>query len=766
MKKYDLSVLIPSRNEMFLSRTVKGILEAKRGATEVIVTLDGQWSDPPLEDHPDLTIIYISESVGQRAATNMACKLSNAKWVMKIDAHCILEDGFDIKLMEQTEDNWTVVPALYNLHAFDWVCPKCKNRTYQGPTLPKCLKEGCDGIPNREMIWKPRLNRRSEFYRFDTSMHFQYAGSQAKKESSLTGVLSGYQLSFDTGRVSPRIIDLFTDLTGSHKFFINTNYTSRWEKMSINAMSLSPINSGGGIRPSEVFFIRDEFQMHGITASPILAKMIENGNVPSSTSWNTSDKPSINKPMNHLMLTEIPHISISESIDTSIPHPTPSIFTDIDILKELRNIFSGEFIYSENAGSFHNGSVTLTPIYCNGIAETMSIQGSCFMLTRQKYWELDISSEEFPSWGQQGVEVACKTWLSGGRVVTNRNTWYAHMFRTQGGDFGFPYPNPGDKVQQAREYSKKLFVENTWPKQIVPLSWLIDKFKPLNDKDPKKAPDWHTEAGREMLDKVNKAGEEFYARKQRLDVLNKLEDSIKDGVWKDNSHLKKGIIYYTDNQLNVKLSKRVQKNLLSMGLPIVSTSLKPMDFGKNIHMKGMIRGYEAYFKQILTALENSDADIIYFGEHDWLMHPSHFDFVPPREDTFYYNWNWWRVRSSDGHAVRYDTQLLPGLVAYRSLLIKHYRKIIEILDKEGYDSKTANRVGFEPGTHGRVEEFKDEKIARFDSKFPNLDIRHGNNLTASKWKQDDFRSQKNCQNWKETTLDKIVGWDLKNNSLS
>lgn len=47
------------------------------------------------------------------------------------------------------------------------------------------------------------------------------------------------------------------------------------------------------------------------------------------------------------------------------------------------------------------------------LVETMSLQGSCFMLTREKYWELNICDEKHGSWGQQGVEVAFKTWLSG-----------------------------------------------------------------------------------------------------------------------------------------------------------------------------------------------------------------------------------------------------------------------------------------------------------------------------------------------------------------
>jgi hypothetical protein len=64
-------------------------------------------------------------------------------------------------------------------------------------------------------------------------------------------------------------------------------------------------------------------------------------------------------------------------------------------------------------------------------------------------------------------------------VLVNKKTWYAHMFRTQGGDFGFPYPNPG--IEQARAYSRDLWLNNKWDKAVHPLSWLIDKFNP---------PDW------------------------------------------------------------------------------------------------------------------------------------------------------------------------------------------------------------------------------------------------------------------------------------
>ncbi|KKT81560.1 MAG: hypothetical protein UW80_C0049G0008, partial [Microgenomates group bacterium GW2011_GWC1_44_9] len=67
---YDLSILIPSRNEMFLSRTIEDILANIEANTEIIVGLDGLWAEPPIKDNPRVTIFHVSEPIGQRAMTN------------------------------------------------------------------------------------------------------------------------------------------------------------------------------------------------------------------------------------------------------------------------------------------------------------------------------------------------------------------------------------------------------------------------------------------------------------------------------------------------------------------------------------------------------------------------------------------------------------------------------------------------------------------------------------------------------------------------
>ncbi len=108
------------------------------------------------------------------------------------------------------------------------------------------------------------------------------------------------------------------------------------------------------------------------------------------------------------------------------------------------------------------------------------------MLTREKYWELDICDEKFGSWGSQGIEVACKTWLSGGRVIVNHKTWYAHLFRTQGGDFGFPYALSQGSVDRAKSHARELFFDRKWDKAVHSVSWLVEKFWPI--------PGWTQEA--------------------------------------------------------------------------------------------------------------------------------------------------------------------------------------------------------------------------------------------------------------------------------
>lgn len=216
----------------------------------------------------------------------------------------------------------------------------------------------------------------------------------------------------------------------------------------------------------------------------------------------------------------------------------------------------------------------------------------------------------------------------------------------------------------------------------------------------------------------------------------------------------KGIIYYTDNRLDPEIMELCQKQLWTIGLPIVSVSLSPINLGDNLVLP-FRRGHLTMFRQILLALQTHDADIIYFCEHDVLYHPSHFEFDPLTEDTFYYNRNNWKLDWHTGKILYYNCEQTLGLCGYRELLLEHYEERVRRVYEEGYSSS----MGFEPGKHRPPNGIDNNPWAWWSSQYPNVDIRHGNNLTKSRWSKEEFRSNRSCTNW--TEADKIPFWGTK-----
>jgi len=133
------------------------------------------------------------------------------------------------------------------------------------------------------------------------------------------------------------------------------------------------------------------------------------------------------------------------------------------------------------------------------IIETMSCIGACFFMRRDRFWELGGMDEAHGSWGQFGTELACKAWLSGGKMMTTKNTHMSHMFRTgnfvgafEGHGGSFPYDLSNRQIERARQYSRDMWLNNRWPGQKLPLSWLVKRFWPVpgwEQKDLDRLPD-------------------------------------------------------------------------------------------------------------------------------------------------------------------------------------------------------------------------------------------------------------------------------------
>ena len=115
-----VSVIVPSCNEKYLQRTIDCINGAAKGNIEIIVYLDIYWPDPPLEKDDRVTIIHSVKKVGMRPGVKAAMRIANGRYIMKCDAHCSFDEGFDIKLKEDYQKGDLVIPSRYNIDAETW----------------------------------------------------------------------------------------------------------------------------------------------------------------------------------------------------------------------------------------------------------------------------------------------------------------------------------------------------------------------------------------------------------------------------------------------------------------------------------------------------------------------------------------------------------------------------------------------------------------------------------------------------------------------
>jgi glycosyltransferase involved in cell wall biosynthesis len=118
-----LSVIIPSRVPEYLQKTVDDLLSKAEGQIEVIVVLDGYWPDPMLKDDARVKIIHqgtFHNNRGMRAAINAGVAIAKGDYIMKCDEHTMWDQGFDVKLAADCEDDWVVIPRRYRLDADNW----------------------------------------------------------------------------------------------------------------------------------------------------------------------------------------------------------------------------------------------------------------------------------------------------------------------------------------------------------------------------------------------------------------------------------------------------------------------------------------------------------------------------------------------------------------------------------------------------------------------------------------------------------------------
>lgn len=89
-----------------------------------------------------------------RPAINSAASIAKGEWFMKLDAHCLVAEGFDEALKADCDQDWVVVPRRYSLDAENWCCEE------KGPTDYHYL--GCPLAENDGALHGKRWHKRRD----------------------------------------------------------------------------------------------------------------------------------------------------------------------------------------------------------------------------------------------------------------------------------------------------------------------------------------------------------------------------------------------------------------------------------------------------------------------------------------------------------------------------------------------------------------------------------------------------------------------------
>lgn len=362
-----LSVIIPARNEIYLQRTIQSVLDAAEGDIEVIAIADGYWPNPPVKDDPRVRLLHNTTPRGQRHSINDAAHFALGKYIMKLDGHCSVDKGFDVKLAADCEYDWTVVPTMYNLKVSDYVCKSCGKVKHQPPKPDKCEECGKTEFEEKE-LWEPNLSKKT---------NYMYISSPDKEKPFRPQYYEGKE--------------------------------------------------------------KDDWQR---------------------------------QPQNDKM-----------------------------------------------------------------IDETMCCMGPGWFMHKKRFWELGGMDEKHGEWGQMGPEVGLKAWTSGGSLMVNKKTWFAHWFRGGGGP-GFPYPASGKAHERAREYSRDLWLNNKWEGQKRSLEWVIEKFNP---------PGWKS----------------YYAKKKGTRMFNL--DNIDSDLIEENHQAELNSLFY--KHIHRKKNSPVYRGITLLKMP-------------------------------------------------------------------------------------------------------------------------------------------------------------------------------------------------------
>jgi hypothetical protein len=106
------------------------------------------------------------------------------------------------------------------------------------------------------------------------------------------------------------------------------------------------------------------------------------------------------------------------------------------------------------------------------VDETMSLQGSCYVMTRAHYERLGPLQEAgYGTFAQEPQELGLKTQLAGGVMLTTKRTWYGHLHK--GSRYGRGYRPNRQEIAAGHEYSAWYWMSQPGMKEFIAKWWPV-----------------------------------------------------------------------------------------------------------------------------------------------------------------------------------------------------------------------------------------------------------------------------------------------------
>jgi len=117
------------------------------------------------------------------------------------------------------------------------------------------------------------------------------------------------------------------------------------------------------------------------------------------------------------------------------------------------------------------------------IDDKLTMQASCWFMHKKYFQDMGFMQVEgYTGWGQEAEELCLSIWTTGGRVVVNKNTWYAHLYK--GAKYGRMYFMDTRQRDASMHYSYDFWVRQNREKFIQ----VVNKFMPI----PRFPDNWET----------------------------------------------------------------------------------------------------------------------------------------------------------------------------------------------------------------------------------------------------------------------------------